>query len=108
MVKQKKAKQFTKKLNESIKISNKKGNGILKFSAEFDANHKLGRYSLVYVNTNICNDDNGRVLGYDNDHGYHHRHYMGEVEPVKFTSFEDIKLRFEEEWREIHGKHQEN
>jgi hypothetical protein len=39
--------------------------------------------------------DNGRVLGYDNDHGYHHRHYLGIEEKVDFNSFEDVKKRFE-------------
>jgi len=26
--------------------------------------------------------DNGRVVRYDNQHGYHHRHYFGTVETV--------------------------
>jgi len=37
-------------------------------------------------------------LGYDNQHGYHHRHYFGAVEPVKFTSFEDIETQFQTDW----------
>ena len=32
--------------------------------------------------------DNGRVLGYDNNHGHHHRHFMGQVEAVEFESYE--------------------
>ncbi len=97
-----------KALDEVIKISNKKGNGILKFSVDIDANGKLGRYSLTYVNINISNVDNGRILGYDNNHGYHHKHYMGKIEKVDFKSFEDIKNRFENEWRELHDSYQEN
>jgi len=106
MKKQKKEISVFKKLDETIKISNKKGNGILKFSASADSNEKLTRYSLTYVNANIYKDDNGRVLGYDNHHGHHHRHYMGHVEPVDFISFTDIYNRFEIEWRDIHEKHQ--
>ena len=93
-------------LDEVFKISQKKGNGILKFLVNTDKNGNLVKYSLTYVNTNICNVDNGRVLGYDNNHGYHHRHIMGKVENVDFISFENIKDRFEAEWREIHDKHQ--
>jgi hypothetical protein len=106
MVKQKKSRKLIKVLDETIKISKKKRNGILKFLVSTDEKSNLVRYSLTYINTNICNEDNGRVLGYDNDHGYHHRHYMGVEEKVDFVSFEDIKNRFEIEWREIHDKNQ--
>ena len=37
-------------------------------------------------------------MGYDNQHGYHHRHYFGEVTPVDFISFEDTEARFEADW----------
>ena len=104
MVKQKKSRKLVKLLDEAIKITKKNGNGILKFLAYTDEKGILVRYSLTYINTNICNEDNGRVLGYDNNHGYHHRHYMGIEEKVNFVSFEDIKNRFETEWREIHDK----
>jgi len=42
--------------------------------------------------------DNGRVVGYDNQHGYHHRHYFGTVETVDFTTFDDIEDRFQTDW----------
>jgi hypothetical protein len=106
MVKQNKSSQAVKLLDETIKISKKKGNGILRFMASTDKKGNLFRYSLAYINTNICNKDNGRVLGYDNNHGYHHKHYMGTEEKVDFVSFEDIKERFEVEWREIHDQYQ--
>jgi hypothetical protein len=103
----KNSKQNIKKaLDEVFKISNKKGNGILRYTAEINEKGELGRYSLVYINPNICNVDNGRVLGYDNDHGYHHRHYMGKIEHVNFKSFNAIKIRFESEWRELHDRYQ--
>ena len=35
---------------------------------------------------------------YDNQHGYHHRHYFGHVSSVDFVSFEAIEGRFESEW----------
>lgn len=108
MAKQKSEKKVIKFLDETINITKSKGNGTLKFLADIDSDGKLGRYSLTYININICNEDNGRVLGYDNDHGYHHRHYIGKIEKINFTNFDDIKKRFEAEWRELHEKHQES
>jgi len=34
-------------------------------------------------------------------HGYHHRHYMGEVQSVEFTSYEVTLEKFQQEWAEI-------
>jgi len=45
--------------------------------------------------------DNGRVLGYDNSHGFSHRHYMGKVSPDKFIGYESLYIRFELEWQRI-------
>lgn len=53
------------------------------------------RYNVAYINHGICGVDNGRVVGYDNAHGYHHRHFMGHVEPIDFLSYEDVEERFE-------------
>ncbi len=105
MIKEKKKRNLIKVLDETITISKKKGNGILKFLANTDEKGNLISYSLTYINPNIFNKDNGRILGYDNEHGYHHRHYMGKEESITFLTFEEIKERFETEWREIHEKH---
>ena len=43
------------------------------------------RYSLAYVNPAASSVDNGRVLGYDNSHNYHHRHFRGRQEPFEFV-----------------------
>ena len=62
------------------------------------------RYSLAYINHRACGVDNGRVLGYDNSHGYHHRHFMGTIEPVEFDTYEALHDRFQAEvfelWKE--------
>jgi hypothetical protein len=42
--------------------------------------------------------DNGRVLGFDNAHGVHERHYMGTVTEVEFVSFAQTSERF---YREV-------
>ena len=62
------------------------------------------RYALAYINDTICQVDNGRVLGFDNAHGSHHRHYMGSVEAVKYVSYEATLERFQREWVELISK----
>jgi hypothetical protein len=62
---------------------------------------RVVKYSLAYINPRICGEDNGRVLGYDNSHGHHHRHFMGATEPVEFESYETLVDRFREEVREL-------
>ena len=59
------------------------------------------RYNLAYINHSICHVDNGRVLGFDNAHDYHHRHCMGEISAEVFISYEATLERFQEEWLEI-------
>jgi hypothetical protein len=43
-------------------------------------------------------------VGYDNSHGYHHRHFMGTIEPVEFDTYEALHDRFQAEvfelWKE--------
>ena len=41
------------------------------------------RYNLAYINPLVCQVDQGRVLGYDNRHGYDHRHFMGRVRRIE-------------------------
>lgn len=62
------------------------------------------RYNLAYINREIYQGDNGRVVGYDNAHGFHHRHYMGTVERVEFTSFDAIEEKFEADWTAFRRK----
>ena len=62
---------------------------------------RLVKYSLAYVNPRLCAVDNGRVLGYDNTHGYHHRHFRGEVEDIKFSGYEELVQRFQQEVQEL-------
>ncbi len=64
-------------------------------------NGQVVRYSLAYINHRICGVDNGRVLGYDNSHNYHHRHFMGAVEPVEFENYETLSKRFYAEEDEL-------
>jgi hypothetical protein len=58
-------------------------------------------YSLAYINMKRCRADHGRVLGYDNSHGFHHRHFMGKVEAIEYTSYDDLLECFIEEVHEL-------
>jgi hypothetical protein len=53
---------------------------------------------------NIYRGDNARVIGYDNVHGFHHRHYFGGIEPVDFVSFEEIEDEFARDWTALRSK----
>jgi CHASE1-domain containing sensor protein len=59
------------------------------------------KYSLAYVNPTVCGTDNGRVLGYDNSHDQHHRHFMGKQAPFEFTGYEALATQFYSEVREL-------
>lgn len=63
---------------------------------------EIVRYNMSYINHLIFPGDNGRVLGYDNAHRSHHRHYLGQVFEVSdFKSYQDLIKRFEKEVREF-------
>ena len=87
-----------KLIDEAFKISAKRGNGSLRREVWVDRQGRVTRYNLAYINHRLHDGDNGRVIGYDNAHGYHHRHVFGQVEAVQFTGFEDIEARFEQDW----------
>ncbi len=89
---------------ERYELKPKSGGGILSFEVwgyvEKDKT-VVTRYNLAYINHAIYQDDNGRVLGFDNAHGCHHRHSMGKIEAVGFVSYEATQERFQQEWLEI-------
>ena len=94
----------TKVIDDSFSISSKRGNGILRREVWVDEHGNVVRYNLAYINFDIFQGDHGRVLGYDNAHGFHHRHYCGVVEAIEFVSFEDIEARFEADWSQFRRK----
>ena len=89
---------------ERFELKPKSGGGLLSYEVWGYAEKGktvVTRYNLAYINHAIHRGDNGRVLGFDNSHGYHHRHHMGKVEAVEFESFESTQERFQREWLEI-------
>ena len=81
------APKLTKVIDDSYELSLKRGNGTLRREVWVDLDGKVVRYNLAYINHNIFQGDNGRVIGYDNAHQFHHKHYFGKVEPIAFISF---------------------
>ena len=86
---------------ERFELKQKSGGGLLSYEVwgyQEKGKTVVTRYNLAYINHSICNVDNGRVLGFDNAHDFHHRHYMGEVSAVEFISYEATLEKFQQEW----------
>lgn len=93
---------------EVIKLKKKSGGGLLSYEVwgyQQGKECKVTRYNLAYINHEITKKDHGRVLGFDNAHNYHHRHYMGIIEAVEFESYENTVERFQKEWAAISAQH---
>jgi CHASE1-domain containing sensor protein len=71
---------------------------MLRIEIWVDDDGVIARYNLSYINPLRYPHDNGRVLGYDNAHGRHHRHLMGKVTTVDFRDFAQLERRFCAEW----------
>ncbi len=98
---QRKRTRYLKVVDESYTIPQKKGGGAIKVEAWQDSSGKVVKYSIAYINLSLFQGDNGRVIGYDNAHDYHHKHYFGEISPVDdFTSYEDLVEQFEQDIKE--------
>lgn len=74
---------------------------MLKEEVWHDQDGQVLKYSLAYINIAICAADNGRVLGYDNSHDDHDRHFMGSQEAFKFSGYEALARRFYDEIRDL-------
>jgi hypothetical protein len=83
---------------EEHRLKGNRKRAVLKEQVWFEDGQVVA-YSMAYINLKQCPVDHGRVLGYDNSHEYHHRHFMGQIEPVDFTSYLALVERF---IREVH------
>ena len=89
---------------ERFELKAKSGGGLLRYEVWGHiegGTATVTRYDLAYINHALFVGDNGRVLGFDNAHGHHHRHNMGKVESVGFVGYEETLERFQKEWTEI-------
>ncbi|MFI5117308.1 MAG: DUF6516 family protein [Terriglobales bacterium] len=92
--------KLEKKIDQTCYLTGKRRGAILKEEAWF-AGEKLVKYSLAYINPRICGADNGRVLGYDNSHNQHHRHYVGRTRATEFSDYESLVEQFENEVKDL-------
>jgi hypothetical protein len=96
----KKARPLETTLIEVNPLKGKRTGASLKEQVWFE-NGNVTSYSLAYVNRKRCSVDHGRILGFDNSHGYHHRHFMGKVESIEYTSYAALLKRFIKEVHEL-------
>jgi hypothetical protein len=74
------------------------GIGIIREEVWVDGKGDVGRYNLAFLLPHLSRVDNGRVLGFDNAHGTHERHYMGQANPIRFKDYLATANRF---YREV-------
>jgi hypothetical protein len=89
-----------KRVDETSYLTGRRRGAVLKEEVWYEGD-KLVKYSLAYINPGLFNFDTGRILGYDNAHDHHHRHFMGKVEDIDFESYEALVIRFESEVQEL-------
>ena len=93
-----KKKYYIKIVDEQFIVPDEKGGGIITWEYE----NRIVKYSMAFINKSIFPNDNGRVIGYDNSHNYHHKHYFGQiVELDDFVSYQDLVMRFKNEIKEF-------
>jgi hypothetical protein len=87
-------KRLRKVVDEVSPVRCVSGPGLIREEVWQDASGEVARYNLAFINHFLTAKDNGRVLGDDNQHGQHHRHFYGTVEPISITSFAELALMF--------------
>jgi hypothetical protein len=70
------------------------GIGILREEVWVDETDNVVRYNLAFLLPHWFRADNGRVLGFDNAHGEHERHFMGEATSVLFEDYPTTAEQF--------------
>ena len=96
-----------KVVDETIYLKRPRRGARLKEEVWQSEDGEVLKYSLAYVNPGLCGPDNGRVLGYDNSHDHHHRHFMGNQTSFEFNGYESLAARFYAEVRELWRKEDE-
>jgi hypothetical protein len=102
-----KARAAVKTVDDEIVLKKPRKGARLREEVWQASDGEVVKYSLAYINPRVCGTDNGRVLGYDNSHDRHHRHFMGTVEPVRFEGYRVLAARFRKEVLELWRKEDE-
>jgi uncharacterized protein YfaT (DUF1175 family) len=96
-----KKKNYTKVIDEQFIVPSKQGSGIIKFEA-WEYENSIVKYNMAYINKSIFSNDNGRVIGYDNSHNFHHKHYFGEITELDdFINYQELVKRFRDDLKEF-------
>jgi uncharacterized protein DUF6516 len=98
--KQKRPAQREKRIDDTSYLTGKRRGAVLKEEVWYEG-QRVVKYSLAYINPMVFGGDNGRVLGYDNSHDYHHRHFGGQVEEIQFAGYERLVDRFQQEVEDL-------
>ena len=80
------------------------GVGILREEVWADEKGVVVRYNLAFILPHLSSVDHGRILGFDNAHGIHERHFMGKVQVVQFRDYQATANRFYREVESIRRK----
>jgi hypothetical protein len=72
-----------------------------------DEKGEVVRYNLALILPHVFGADKSRILGYDNAHGTHERHYMGQVQTVRFKNYLTTATRFFREAAAIRRKYED-
>jgi hypothetical protein len=83
------------------------GIGILREEVWIDGKGDVARYNLAFLLPHRFGDDDGRVLGYDNAHGFHERHLRGQAGPFQFESYTATARRFFREVQEMRREYED-
>ena len=92
---------FRKVVDDTVYLRRPRRGATLKEEVWQDQDGHVIKYSIAYIDPTVCAVDNGRVLGYDNSHDHHHRHFMGKQESFEFTGYEALAKRFYYEVRDL-------
>jgi hypothetical protein len=71
-----------------------------------NAENEVVKYNLAFLLPHVFARDNGRILGYDNAHGVHERHYQGAVEIARFKNYPSTAARFYREVAQIRSSYE--
>jgi hypothetical protein len=83
-----------KVVDDEAEVRYASGPGVIREEVWEDELGRVVRYKLAFINHFMTSADNGRVLGYDASHGYHHRHFKGAVEPFAYQGYEALAAHF--------------
>ena len=93
--------QLRKVIDDETRFRCGDGVGILREEVWVNEKVEVVKYNLAFLLPHLARADNGRILGYDNAHGIHERHFKGEVKPVSYKGYAATSKRFHREANDI-------